>query len=204
MSDFTYPETARIEVIEQHFGHTIVDPYRWLENDVRADGDVARWVDAQNALTRGYLETLPGRAAFRERLAALLNYEQVTAPIKRGGRYFFTRRSGQDNQQMLRMRDNADGEDRVVIDPNGWSPDSADALGEWAASDDGRLVAYGVQIGGTDWRTIRVLEVDAGTVLDDEVNWARFTGIVWAKDGSGFLPASRRGRATGLACRSTR
>ena len=92
-----------------------------------------------------------------------------------------------DNQHTLRMRDDVDGEDRVAIDPNDWSEDSADALGEWAASDDGRLLAYGVQIGGTDWRTIRVLDVDSGKMLDDEVNWARFTGIVWAKDGSGFF-----------------
>lgn len=187
MPYITYPETRRVEVIEEHFGHTIIDPYRWLENDVRGDVDVARWVDAQNALSRGYLETLPAREVFRGRLAALLDYEQVTAPIRRGGRYFFTQRSGQDNQHTLRMREDVYGEDRVIIDPNGWSEDSADALGEWAPTDDGKLVAYGVQSGGTDWRTIRVLDVDTGKVFDDEVNWARFTAIVWARDGSGFF-----------------
>jgi len=154
---------------------------------VRSDKDVARWVDAQNALTRSYLAALPSCDVFRGRLVALLNYEQFAPPMKRGGRYFFTKNAGRDNQHTLRMRDDVDGEDRVAIDPNDWSEDSADALGEWAASDDGRLLAYGVQIGGTDWRTIRVLDVDSGKMLDDEVNWARFTGIVWAKDGSGFF-----------------
>jgi len=187
MRRIIYPETKRVEVTEEHFGHTIVDAYRWLENDVRSDEGVARWVNAQNALTQSYLATLPGRDVFRARLAALLNYEQLTPPIKRGGRYFFTKNSGLENQHTLRMRDDVAGEDRVVIDPNEWSDDSADALGEWAASDDGRLLAYGVQTGGTDWRTIRVLDVDSGKVFDDEVSWARFTGIVWEKDGSGFF-----------------
>jgi prolyl oligopeptidase len=187
MRSNNYPETKRVDVTEEHFGHTIVDPYRWLEKDVRSDEDVARWVNAQNVLTQSYLATLSGRDVFRERLATLLDYEQFTPPIKRGGRYFFTKNPGRDNQHTLRMRDHVDGEDRVVIDPNDWSQDSADALAEWAASDDGRLLAYGVQTGGTDWRTIRVLDVDSGKVFDDKVNWARFTGIVWTTDGSGFF-----------------
>jgi prolyl oligopeptidase len=199
MRYINYPETKRVEVAEEHFGHTIIDPYRWLENDVRSDEDVARWVNAQNVLTQRYLATLSGRDVFRERLAILLNYEQFTAPIKRGGRYFFTKNPGPDNQHTLRMRDDVDGEDRIVIDPNVWSEDSADALGEWAASDDGRLLAYGIQTGGTDWRTIRVLDVDSGKVFDDEVTWVRFTNIVWAKDGSGFFysryPAPEGGTA---------
>ena len=186
MRYINYPETKRVDVTEEHFGHTITDPYRWLENDVRSDEDVARWVNAQNVLTQRYLATLSGRDVFRERLATLLNYEQFTPPIKRGGRYFFTKNPGRDNQHTLRMRDDVDGEDRVVIDPNDWSEDSADALAEWAASDDGRLLAYGVQTGGTDWRTIRVLDVDTGKVFDDKVNWARFT----ASSGRRMVPAS--------------
>lgn len=187
MRHINYPETKRIDVVEKHFGHTIVDHYRWLENDVRGDEDVAGWVTIQNALTQSYLATLSGRDIFRERLAALLNYEQFTSPIKRGGRYFFTKNSGQDNQHTLWMREGIDCEDRIVINPNEWSQDNADALAEWAASDDGRLLAFSVQTGGTDWRTIRVLEVDSGKTLDDTVNWARFTGIVWKADGSGFF-----------------
>lgn len=187
MPYINYPETKRVDVTEEQFGHTIVDPYRWLEKDVRSDEDVARWVNEQNVLTQSYLATLSGRDIFRERLATLLNYEQFTPPIKRGGRYFFTKNPGQDNQHSLRMRDDVYDDDRIVIDPNGWSQDSADSLAEWAASDDGRLLAYGVQTGGTDWRTIRVLDIDTDKVFDDEVAWARFTGIVWTTDGSGFF-----------------
>ncbi len=187
MPEITYPETPRIDVVEEHLGHRIVDPYRWLEKDARSDRQVADWVAAQNAVTQDYLATLPGRDIMRKRLTAMLDYEQFSIPIKRGGRYFFTRLSGQDNQPKLIMRDADSGQDRVVIDPNSWSDDNADALAEWAPSDDGRLVAYGVQTGGTDWRTIKVLNVDTGEVLDDEVPWARFMQIAWAKDGSGFF-----------------
>ena len=90
MSDIIYPDTLRVDVAEEHFGHRIVDPYRWLEADARTDRRVAAWVAAQNKATQGYLATLPGREVFRERLAAALDYDQVTVPIKRGGRYFFT------------------------------------------------------------------------------------------------------------------
>lgn len=181
----TYPVTEAFNVVEEHFGHQVNDPYRWLENDVREDPRVADWVVAQNAVTEAYLASLPGRAVFRERLAAALDYEQLSAPIKRGDRYFFTRRSGADNQPSLIIREG--DRDRTLIDPARWSDDGSVALGDWAASDDGRLVAFAVQTGGTDWRTIRVIDADSGAVLADEIRWARFTLIAWAADGLGFF-----------------
>ncbi|WP_037446903.1 prolyl oligopeptidase family serine peptidase [Skermanella stibiiresistens] len=189
MSKTAYPQTHRIDVVEEHFGHRIVDPYRWLEKDARDDHQVADWVAAQNEVTQAYLTGLPGRDILRKRLAAMLDHERFGIPIKRGGRYFFTRQSGRDNQPKLVMRggDDGGGEDRVLIDPNGWSDDNADALAEWVPSDDGTLVAFAVQTGGTDWRTIRVLDVDTGGIRDDEVRWARFMQIAWARDGSGFF-----------------
>ncbi|WP_354042377.1 prolyl oligopeptidase family serine peptidase [Devosia sp. UYZn731] len=189
MPPIVYPQTQQIPVVEEHFGHTITDPYRWLENDVRSDPQVAGWVEVQNALTQRYLANLPGRAIFAERMAALLNYEQVSALVKRGDRYFYTRNSGQENQPTLYMRAGVDGAAKALIDPNKWSADSGDALAEWSPSDDGRFIAYGVQQGGTDWRTVRVLDIDAGTVLEDSVQWARFTDIAWAPDSSGFFYA---------------
>lgn len=185
MPTITYKPTPRTDTVEEHFGHTVSDPYRWLENDARADRRVAGWIAEQNAVTQSHLATLPGREAFSRRLAEALDYEQIGAPIKRGDRYFFNRRSGEDNQPTLMVRHA--GRDRILIDPNRWSDDASDALGEWAPSDDGRRLAYGVQLGGTDWRTIRVIDVDTSDVLADEVRWARFTQITWAADGSGFF-----------------
>lgn len=184
-----YPETKRGDVVEKPFGQTIADPYRWLENDVRSDKNVAAWVESQNKVTNAYLDKLPGRDTFKARLKQLKDYERFTIPIKKGGRYFYFRNSGVQNQQVLYVRDSVDGQGRVLIDPNSWAKDGATALAEWSASDDGTRVAYAVQDGGTDWRTIRVLDVNTGKVLGDEVKWARFTSIEWAKDGSGFFYA---------------
>ena len=183
----TYPETKQGNVVEKPFGQTIADPYRWLENDVRSDQEVAAWVESQNKVTDAYLDNLPGRDIFKARLKQLYNFERYVIPVKKGSRYFYLGISGVENQAILFVRDSVDGAGRVLIDPNTWSKDGTIALAEWAASNDGQRLAYAVQDGGTDWRTIRVLDINTGKVLGDEVKWARFTTIEWAKDGSGFF-----------------
>jgi prolyl oligopeptidase len=200
MSTIAYPQTKRGDVVEKPFEQTIADPYRWLENDVRSDKGVASWVESQNKVTNAYLGTLPGRDIFKARLKQLYNSEQFSIPVKKGGRYFYSRTSGVENQPMLYVRDSVDGAGRVLIDPNSWAKDGATALAEWSASDDGTRLAYAVQDGGTDWRTIRVLDVNTGKVQTDEVKWARFTSIAWVKDGSGFFyarfPEPKQGAAS--------
>jgi prolyl oligopeptidase len=181
-----YPQTAREDVIEEQFGVAVADPYRWLENDVRNDPRVRDWVTAQNQVTNAFLEKLPHRAAFKERMRQVYNFERYSVPEKAGNRYFYTRNDGLQNQAVLYVREGLNGQPRMLIDPNAWSQDQATALAEWEVSPDGRYVAYGVQEGGSDWRTIRVLDVATGQPLLDEVKWAKFTNIAWAKDGSGF------------------
>lgn len=183
----SYPRTETVPVTETLHGETIADPYRWLENDVRSDPKVAAWVAEQNRVTDAYLATLPGRAAFKARLRELFDYERVGVPEKKGGRYFYARNSGLQNQAVLYVRDRLDGEGRVLIDPNTWSKDGATALGESEPSEDGRRLLYAIQDGGSDWRTVRVLDVDSGQVLPDEIKWVKFSGLSWAKDGSGFF-----------------
>ncbi|WP_434390900.1 prolyl oligopeptidase family serine peptidase [Melittangium boletus] len=184
-----YPDTRRTDTVEEHFGTAVVDPYRWLEGDARGHEEVADWVRAQDALARAYLARLPGRDHFRRRLAALLDHARLTAPEKRGERYFFTRNPGLENQAVLLVREGPHGADRVLIDPNQWSDDGATALAEWAVSADGRSLAFATQEAGSDWRTIRVLDVESGDTLPDVLAWARFTTLAWARDGSGFFYA---------------
>ena len=188
----TYPETRRTAVVEEHFGTAVADPYRWLEGDVGRDPEVAAWVAAQDRAARDYLAGLPLRDAFRRRLTRLFDHERLTAPEKRGERYFFLRNAGLENQAVLMVREGPGGPDRslpdrILIDPNSWSAEGTTALAEWSPSEDGARVAFAVQDGGTDWRTIRVLNIASGALLEDEVAWARFTTIAWAKDGSGFF-----------------
>lgn len=182
-----YPETRRVDVVEEQFGVKVADPYRWLENDVRQDGEVRAWVTAQQQVTNNYLATLPQRAVFRARLKALFDYERFGLPVKAGGRYFYMRNSGLQNQSVLYVRESLTGPGRVLIDPNGWAKDGATALAEWRPSEDGTKLLYTIQDGGTDWRTMKVLDVATGTVLPDTVEWVKFTALAWAKDGSGFF-----------------
>ncbi|WP_205930955.1 MULTISPECIES: prolyl oligopeptidase family serine peptidase [Rhizobium] len=180
-----YPATKRDAVVETHFGVSVPDPYRWLEGDPRTDMEVAAWIDSQQRFTTKYLSDLPGRDVFRRSLASTFDYVRVGIPQKSGGRYFFTRRAGDQNQPVLVMRDDA-GQERILIDPARSSNDGTAAFVEWRASRDGARVAYAVQDGGSDWRTIRVLDVTTGKPTSDVVQWARFTQIAWANDGSGF------------------
>lgn len=188
MHAFLYPETRRVDVVEDHFGIKVADPYRWLENDVRNDPEVAAWVAAENKVTDAYLATLPGRDALKARIKQLFDYERFGMPAEKGGRYFYSRNSGLQNQSVLYVRDGLNGEGRVLIDPNGWSKDGATALAEWQPSEDGKLLAYSIQDGGTDWRTIKVLDVATGKETGDTVSWAKYgMALSWAKDGSGFF-----------------
>ena len=182
----TYPQTERGSVVETRFGDEVADPYRWLENDVRNDPKVASWVAAQNAVTVGYLARLPQRGWFAQRIRALMDYERFGLPYKAGRSYFYMRNSGLQNQAQLFVRQGLGGTPRLLIDPNAWAKDGATALDGWVPSNNGKLLAYSVQDGGSDWREIKVLDVKTGQVLADTVKWAKFSGISWI-DNSGFL-----------------
>ena len=184
-----YPATRTVDVHTDLFGTRVEDPYRWLENDVRVDPEVRQWVDAQNGVSRQILDALPGRDAIQGALTRVWNQERQTVPVRRGGRLFFRRNSGLQNQSVLMVQEGPAGTPRVLIDPNPWASDGATALAEWAPSQDGKLLLYAVQDGGTDWRTLHVLSVDSGQLLADELRWVKFSGLVWSKDGSGFYYA---------------
>lgn len=182
-----YPQTRRDEAqVETLFGEQIADPYRWLEDDVRNNPEVADWVERQNAVTDAYLARLPGRDWFRRRVGEIFDFARYSTPYQRGGRYFYTYNSGLQNQSPLYVRDGLDGAQRLLIDPNTWAQDGATALDGWLPSNDGSKLLYSVQDGGTDWKILRVLDVDTGQPLADEVRWAKFTGLAWVGE-EGFL-----------------
>ncbi len=181
-----YPETRADDTVETIFGEEVLDPYRWLEADVRNDEQVADWVAQQNDVTEAYLARLPGNAWFKEKLGALLDYERFGIPVKKGTRYFYTHNSGLQNQSPLYVQDTLTSEKRLLIDPNAWAKDGATALSDWSPSPDGKYLLYSVQDGGTDWRILSVMDVESGKKLDDEIKWAKFTGLAWVGE-EGFL-----------------
>ncbi len=193
-----YPDTRRVDHTDDYHGTKVADPYRWLENDVRTDREVADWVAAENKVTEAFLSSIPERPAIRKRLTGLWNYEKVSAPSKEGGRYFFSKKDGLQNQFVLYTTERLGTEPRVLLDPNTWSKDGTVALAGVAVSDDGTLLAYGKAEAGSDWNTWHVVDVTTGQPLPDELKWVKFSNASWTKDGKGFFysrfPAPKSGQ----------
>ncbi len=177
-----YPPSPQEPLTEQVFGETVSDPWRWLEADVRHDAKVADWVAQQSRFAETYLAALPERPALAARMKRLSDYERFGAPVARGAVLFYRWNAGLMNQSPLLVVDAdapAGTPGRVLLDPQHWSADGATALDAWVPSPDGSLLAYTVQDGGSDWRTLRVVRVADGTVLADTVQWVKFSGLAW-------------------------
>ena len=182
-----YPESKQVNQVDNFFGTPVADPYRWLEDDVRNSESVREWVDSQNALTFSVIKQLPYRNEIKARLTKLWDYEKFGTPFKRGERYFYFKNNGLQNQSVLYKLKSLEDEPIVLIDPNQWSADGTNALGGLEFSDDGKLLAYGVQKAGSDWRTWKVMDVETGEQLSDELNWIKFGSVSWTKDSKGFF-----------------
>jgi prolyl oligopeptidase len=183
----SYPATATGGVVDNYFGRTVADPYRWMED--LDSKPVADWVAAENRITFDYLAQLPMREHFRRRITELWNFPKTGIPVHEGGRYFHTKNSGLQRQAPLYARSSLTAPPTLVIDPNILSPDGSLSLAQWQPSPDGRFLAYGLSEGGADWRTVHVQDVDSGKDLPDEVHWMRFSEISWTHDAKGFFYA---------------
>jgi prolyl oligopeptidase len=185
---FAYPAARRDEsVVDNYHGTRVADPYRWLED---SDAPETRtWIEAQNALTFGYLDKVPERAAITQRMTELWNYEKYGLPSRRGKRYFFTKNDGLQNQPVLYWATSLESTPKALLDPNTLAADGTVAVSDYWFSDDGKHVAYGLQVAGSDWTTIKVRDVATGKDLADEVKWAKFTDASWTRDGKGFYYA---------------
>ena len=181
----SYPPARQEAVVDDYFGTKVEDPYRWLEDDNAAE--TKAWVEAENKVTNRVLESIPQREKIRERLTKLWNYERFSTPHRRGGKYFFTRNSGLQNQGVLYVADSLEAEPRLLLDPNTLSADGTTSLTETEVSEDGSLLVYGLSKAGSDWQEFRVREVASGKDREDVIHWVKFSGASWLKDGSGFF-----------------
>lgn len=180
-SRIKYPETAKEDVVDTYFGHQVADPYRWLEDD--KSERVADWVNKQNEVTFGYLNSIPFREGIKNRLTGLFNYTTVSAPFTEGGKIFSFRREGGQDQWILYVQNSPEDTPRVLIDPNTFSEDGTVALNNVAVSRDGKYIAYSIADGGSDWNTIKVRHIESGNDLEDAIHWVKFSSIEWFKDG---------------------
>jgi prolyl oligopeptidase len=178
-----YPQTRKGDQVDDYHGTKVADPYRWLEDDNSAE--TAKWVEAENKVTFGYLERIPYRAQVKQRLEQLYNYPKYSAPFRKGELLFYTKNNGLQNQSVEYVQKGLDGAPETLLDPNKLSADGTTRLGIFEVSHDGKYAAYGVSIGGSDWQEAHVLEVTTKKELTDDLKWLKATGISWA--GNGFF-----------------
>ncbi len=182
---FVYPQPPKSEQTDDYFGTKVADPYRDLEN---LDAEPTRkWIEAENKLTFDYLEKIPERKKINEKMTALWNYEKFTVPFHQGGRYFFSKNTGLQNQNVVYTGDKLPAEGKVLLDPNTLSKDGTVALSGVDVTDDGKLLAYGLEVAGSDWQQWKVRDIATGKDLSDDVQWVKFSSAAWKKDGSGFF-----------------
>ncbi len=182
-SPLTYPEAPKDNTVDVYFGMTVADPYRPLEDDTSEA--TAAWVDAENTVTRGYLDAIPYLGALRTRIADLYNYGKMGMPFYRNdGKYYYYYNDGLRNQSVLYRKSRLDGKEEVFLDPNKLSDDGTVALKGTSMSKNGRYTAYIISRSGSDWEEIYVMDTKSKKLLKDHIVWAKFTGASW--DGDGF------------------
>lgn len=182
---FQYPQTRHCDQTDTYHGTSVADPYRWLE-DPNSD-ETKAWVEAQNEVTFGYLRQLPAVEPLTKRLTELWNYERYSVPFKRGGRYFYYKNDGLQNQAVLYTQPSLEAEPVVLLDPNTLSEDGTIALGSITVSEDGQYLAYSLSSSGSDWLEWKVRDIATGEDTADYLKWSKFSGAAWSHDNQGFF-----------------
>ncbi len=176
-----YPETKKIDQVDDYHGTKIADPYRWLEDN--NSKETAAWVEEENKITQDYLSKIPYREAFKKRLTELWNYERFSAPSKHGDYYTYSKNDGLQEQSVINIQNGLKDAPEVLLDPNKLSNDGSVSLDGLYFSNDNKYMSYGISRGGSDWREYFVMDVKTRQLTKDYIKWAKFTGIAWFKDG---------------------
>ena len=176
-----YPETKKIEVVDDYFGTKVTDPYRWLEDD--NSGETENWVIEQNKVTDKYFSNISFRDKLKDRFEKLYNFPKYGAPFRAGDKYYFFKNDGLQNQSVMYVKDNLDGEAKVFFDPNKLSVDGTVSLATFAFSKDGKTFAYATASGGSDWNEYFLMDVESGKKLLDHLKWIKFSGMAWKDNG---------------------
>jgi prolyl oligopeptidase len=181
----SYPSARKSDQVDDYHGVKVPDPYRWLED---LDSEETRnWVEAENKLTFGFLNEIPARSMFKQRITQLWNYERFGVPFHEGTNYFYSRNSGLQNQAVIYTVTSLDGQPTLLLDPNTLSTDGTIALSGTAVSNDGKLMAYSLSSSGSDWQEWKVRDIATGKDLPDSVKWVKFSGASWTPDSRGFF-----------------
>jgi prolyl oligopeptidase len=181
----TVPKAKTVNVVDDYHGTKVADPYRWLE-DVDSP-ETKAWVEAENCVTFAFLKKIPERKAIERRLTEVWNYAKYGVPFKEGGRYFFSKNDGLQNQSVVYTQHSLSESPAQLLDPNTLSADGTVALSGLAVSRDGKYLAYSTSASGSDWQQFRVRDIATARDLPDDLRWVKFSGVSWTKDGKGFF-----------------
>jgi prolyl oligopeptidase len=181
---WSYPKAERLPLVEDYHGTKVPAPYRWLEAD--DSPETLAWTKAQNALTHSFLDSTGLTQGLAERLTTLWNFPKYSAPARKGSAYFFSKNDGLQNQSVLYVQDSLADEPRVLLDPNTLSADGTTALSGGAISPDGKLLAYGLSVHGSDGQEFHIRKVSVGADYPEVIKWCKFSGIAWTRDSDGF------------------
>ena len=200
-SQVTYPNTQMEIIKDVYFGTEVDDPYRWLEDD--KSPKVKDWIKEQNKLTFSYLEQIPERDFFKNRLKELWNYEKIGTPFKEGDYTYYYKNDGLQNQYVLYRKKNEEKEE-VFIDPNKFSDDGTISLAGTYFSEDGSLLAYSISEGGSDWRKVVIMDTETKTVIGDTLLDIKFSGISWYKNEGFYYSSYKKPKKSALSDKTDR
>ena len=181
----SYPETKKEEFTETIHGYEISDSYRWLE-DFTSD-DSLDWVKRQNKFTKTFISKNNYKKDIANYLEQIWENESISIPYKEEGKTFYYFNDGSFQQSKLMIKDCDKCDERVLIDPNTFSDDGTISLGGTSVNNSADMIAFSISDGGSDWRVWKVLDIETGEVLEDEIKWAKFSGASWENDDSGFF-----------------
>ncbi len=185
MRKYNYPKAKKIDVIDDYHGTKIADPYRWMENP--EDEDLKEWISKENELTYRFLRENTYFSKIKKEMKRRWNYPSYSVPGKHGGKYFFYKNEGLQNHSVLYMQDSLNGKAKVLLDPNQWDKEGTLALAGISFSKDAKYMAYLQSKNGSDWRNIKIMEVETGKEFDEVLKRCRFSVVTWKhNDDSGF------------------
>lgn len=184
-----YIETQKVDTVNTYFGVEVKDPYRWLEDDRSPETEA--WVEAENEVTFGYLDKIPFREELKKRLSSLWNYEKVGAPFKEGDFTYYYKNDGLQNQYVIYRYKTGDDPStaQVFLDPNTFKEDGTISLGNLSFSEDGKIAAYSISDGGSDWRKVLVMNTETKKIIEDSITDIKFSRLSW-KANDGFYYSS--------------
>ncbi len=180
-----YPDTRKVEHTDTYHGTVVADPYRWLEDDNSAE--TKAWVKDQNAVTDKFLDAMAQRVPVKKIYTDLYNFERFGLPWKEGGRYFWTRNDGLQQQSVVYTATSLKAQPQIALDPNLLSKDGTVALTGMKVSRNGRFLAYGTAMSGSDWQQWQVRDLNTGKNLADKTEWVKFSSAEWTPDGKGYF-----------------